>query len=232
MSIVIQLRNLHAIHLRLEDLRGGAEQAERSLHKYQARIETQQKNLHDAQEGIKKAKVAFHQKEISIQENEDKMAKYRKQMNDVKTKKEYDALRHEIDNVKQGTRVLEDEMLELMGQQEQKGKELPAFERGIAEATAELRRAEAELAERQSAVGERLAGAEAELKDAEEALPADVRNLYRRLVQAHGADALGAVAGRSCGGCNTELTLQNYNDLHAGRLVACKNCGRLLYLAE
>ena len=232
MNIVTQLRDLHSIHLRLSDLRGGAEHAERSLKKYQAKIETQQKSLHDAQEAIKKIKVAIHQKEISIKENEDKMEKYRKQMNDVKTKKEYDALRHEIDNAKQANRVIEDEILELMGTSEEKTQELPRHEKTLTEAQAELKLAQAELAQRQAAVGERLAGAEAELKAAQEALPADVRAQYQRLLQAHSHDALGAVEGRSCGGCYTDLTPQGYNDLRAGRLVACKNCGRLLYLAE
>ncbi len=232
MSIVEQLRTLHSTHLRLEDLRGGAEQAERSLRKYQHKIEQQQKQLEAAQEAIKKSKAASHHKEISIKENEDKMEKYRKQMNDVKTKKEYDALRHEIDNAKQATRAIEDEILELMGTIEEKSRELPAHEKAIAEARAEQKLAEAELAQRQSAMGERLSGAQAELKAAEEALPADVRIQYQRLLQAHGHDALSPIEGHSCGGCYTELTPQNYNDLRAGRLVACKNCGRLLYLAE
>jgi predicted nucleic acid-binding Zn-ribbon protein len=232
MTIVDQLRTLHSVHLRLKELRGGSETAQRALKRFQVKIETEQKKLHDGQEAIKKVKMAIHEKEGAIKDNEATMERHRKQMNEVKTKKEYDALRHEIDNEKQANRVLEDEILELMGQQEEKTKELPTFEKAIQEAKAELSKAEADVVDRREALGQRLAEAEAELKAAEEALPPDVRSQYQRLLAAHGADALGVVADQSCGGCYMEITPQAYNDLKAGRLVACKNCGRLLYLPE
>ena len=59
-----------------------------------------------------------------------------------------------------------------------------------------------------------------------------LEQIYDRLVKAHGADALSPLAGTSCAACYTDLTPQGYNDMRAGRLVVCKNCGKLLYLAE
>ena len=66
----------------------------------------------------------------------------------------------------------------------------------------------------------------------EAGLPEDVRALYDRLVAAKGDSAMASVQDRTCSACYTEITAQSQNDLLQERLVFCKNCGRILYLAE
>ena len=58
------------------------------------------------------------------------------------------------------------------------------------------------------------------------------RGMYDRLVAVKGDRAMSLVQDRTCTACYTEITAQNQNDLLQERLVLCKNCGRILYLAE
>jgi predicted nucleic acid-binding Zn-ribbon protein len=225
-------RELHRLHLRVRDLREEARRGPERLRKFQAKIDLQQKQLQDAQEAIKHLKVVIHEKEVTLKENADRVARYQQQMNTATSRKEYDALQHEINHTRQASRVLEDEILATMETLEEKTRQLPELQNALAQAQAEHRKAQEQIAGRQSDLEQQLAEATAALAAAEANVPADIRPQYTRLVSAFGADALAPVTNRSCAGCYNELTAQGYNDLRAGRIVFCKSCGRILYLPE
>ena len=69
--------------------------------------------------------------------------------------------------------------------------------------------------------------------DAEDIIPRDHRDQYRRVVKQRKDDAFAAVEDSSCAGCYVSVTPQMVNDLiNVNGLVFCKTCGRILYLAE
>ena len=43
---------------------------------------------------------------------------------------------------------------------------------------------------------------------------------------------LAAVKGRTCTHCYTEITAQQFNELHQELYVLCKSCGRIFVLAS
>jgi predicted nucleic acid-binding Zn-ribbon protein len=232
MTLPELLRELHRLHLKIRDLRNEGEQGPRKLKSYQAKIERFQKELAAEQDAIKHLKTSIHAKEVEIKDNEQKTAKYQTQMGSATTKKEYDAFRHEIDHVKQANRVIEDDILEVMMQLDERTKKLPEFEKAIQQAKEEHRKAEADLGGRLKEHDHWLADAETALKAVEAQLTGDPRQAYDRLLVQYGAEALAPLENRSCSGCYTELTSQQQNDLRAGRMVTCKSCARLLYLPE
>jgi hypothetical protein len=224
------LRELHRLQLLVRDLRGEVERAPRRLKVAQAKIDNHQKQLQEHHEAIKHLKVSIHQKEVSIKDNQAAIEKYQSQMKVITSKKEYDALRHEIDNQRRACRLIEDEILEVMEQLEKQTAEVPVLEKGVQAAKEDYRKCEAEISGRQGQLGQQLDEAEAALKVAEEQLSEDLRKTYTRLVAAFGADALCPLQGSSCSGCYTDATPQQQSDARAGRIVTCKSCGRLLYV--
>jgi predicted nucleic acid-binding Zn-ribbon protein len=88
------------------------------------------------------------------------------------------------------------------------------------------------MQERLAGFQAQLAEAQQQLKEKEEAIPADVCTAYQRIVAAKGPDALAPVQGRTCAACYTEITAQQYNELQQEFFVQCKSCGRILYLPE
>jgi hypothetical protein len=225
-------RQLHYLHLKVRDLREEAESGPNRLRRFKIKIEEQDKQLHAWQDKLKHVRVDIHARETSIKENLTKVEKFQSQMGQVTTKKEYDALRHEIDNHRQMNRVIEDKILELMLELDELSKQTPELERLVKHAKEECSRAEVELSGKVQELQARLNESELELKNAEASLPPDIKLVYDRLFKAHGADSLCAVQGRSCAGCYTEVTPQAYNDVRSGRMVLCKNCGKLLYMGE
>ena len=97
---------------------------------------------------------------------------------------------------------------------------------------AETAKVEAEVQQKLDSLQRDLDEVNAELADAESRLPTDIKSEYKRLVAAHGEDALAAVEDSSCGHCYTTVTTQLISELMMKRATYCKSCGSLLYLSE
>lgn len=231
MTVNELLRELHRLHLKIHDLREEAERAPRRLRAAQAKIDAASKALQEHLDRIKHLKVEIHQKEITVKEHQAKIERYQGQMKAITTTKEYDALRHEIENERLAITVIEDQILEVMLQMEQKQAQVPALEAEVQKAKAEYAKVEAEVGGRRDELYSQLAEAEAELKQLEQHLSGDLKSIYQRVVKAHGgAEALCELRDGYCTGCQTQVTLQQQIDAEANRIVVCHSCGKLLYL--
>ncbi len=107
------------------------------------------------------------------------------------------------------------------------------------EITANLEKAASDLEQLQTRVNaardnleSELARVQDNLARAEQALPGEFQYEYKRMVSAHGADALATVEDETCQGCFQRITPQMYDQLRCGKPIFCMTCGRLLYLPE
>jgi predicted nucleic acid-binding Zn-ribbon protein len=186
--------------------------------------------FHAAQDELKKSKVRTHETEVSLKAAHAQIAKYEKQLDDVKDKKQYDALKHEIAGAQQKARGIEDDILEGMSQTEEFSAKLPELERAAAKAKEDLAVFEREQSERLTRLAEQLKTALGELKSAEASIPEQFAPLYQRMVNAFGADALAGVHNHSCAHCHSRITVQQMHEVETGEYVTCRSCGRGLYL--
>jgi predicted nucleic acid-binding Zn-ribbon protein len=226
------LRELHRLLKYAKELQTRIEQAPKALQAQQTKLRRQEDALHAAQDALKKLKVHTHEKEVLIKTKRQQIAKYEKQLDEITSKKEFDALKHEIAGEQAAISQLEDEILNEMEEAEQRTAALPEVEK-------DTKKARTDLAEFERGTTERLAGFAAqrqqtltELAQVAATLPDEVKPFYERQVKAKGEDALSGVENRTCIACYTELTAQHSNELNCGRFLTCKSCGRLLYLAE
>lgn len=226
------LRELHRLRRHAADLQAEIARGPQLLRARQAKLTRQEEELREAHEAIKRLKVSTHEKEVSLKTKVQQVAKHERQLNEAGSKKEYDALKAEIATEKQDCSRLEDEILDMMADAEDRTAKLPEQEQALAKAREDAGRAAEETEARRKQLQELLDSANRQLGEIEATLPADVRTQYNRLLAAKGEDALSAVQGRTCTACYTEITAQSYNELTQGQFVVCKNCGRILYLPE
>jgi predicted nucleic acid-binding Zn-ribbon protein len=226
------LREIHRLRRHAKNLQDEVERLPRQLKAQQAMVTRAEGAVREAQETLKKLKLATREKEITLQTNQQLIAKHEKQRNEATSKKEYDALQAEIAVEKRKCQKTEDEILESIIAADDYAAKLPELESALKRAKAECAEFERTAAERRTSMTEQLNKALAELKDIEVHLPVDVQPLYTRLVASRGEDGMSSVQNRTCSACYTEITAQMYNDLLTGRFVLCKSCGRLLYLPE
>jgi predicted nucleic acid-binding Zn-ribbon protein len=223
-------REIHRLRRYLKDLNTRHEQAPK-LQKQQAdKLARQEEGLKQAHDAIKHLKVHIHEKDVSIRTEQDIIRKYEKQLKEMITsKKEYDALTHEIAQAKATIGKLEDEALAMIGESEERAAKLPEIEATVKKAREDFAKFEQDQAESLRRYDEEKARSEAELKAAEASLAEDIRTPYLRLAAAKGADALASVQHGTCAACYTEVTPQMASDLRRGLYLVCKMCGRILY---
>ena len=180
----------------------------------------------------KSLRVAADQKQLQLKSSEDKVKDLRRKLNAASTNREYQALLEQIAADDMTNSVLSDEILEAL-------EKIDSFQENIAEAEAALAAAKqkgeqvhGEVAEQKPSLMADVARIEAELQQTETALPAEIRDLYHRVVRHRGEDALAVVENQYCGGCNQQIPLNMLNQIMLGRPLFCKTCCRLLYLPE
>ncbi|MBI5308195.1 MAG: hypothetical protein HZB37_07700 [Planctomycetes bacterium] len=157
--------------------------------------------------------------------------KLRLQMNQVKTNKEYGAIKLEIGGKEANKSVIEDEILKLMTAYEEMQQRYKSSEKEVKQEELQLE----ELKKKVDADLHVLEGEILELKKkrvvCETALDKDVLQQYQRLVSHKDAVAIVSVVNKVCQGCFMSITSQTLNKLMADKdLTFCHSCGRILYL--
>jgi predicted nucleic acid-binding Zn-ribbon protein len=223
-------REIHRLRKHAQDLQEQLDRIPRQLKAQQVRVARLEQEQHDEQEAIKKLKVEVQGREKALKARYADVDKYAQLP--ISSKKEYDAQQAEIAAARADCRRQEDVILEGMAQVEERTALLPERDKALAGAKQELASFEKDSGARKASLAGQLAQVSAQLQKAEEQIPANLRDQYKRVVNARGADAMSAVRDRTCTACYTEITAQNYNDLAGGMFIFCKSCGRVLYLPE
>lgn len=226
------LRVLHRIHRQLTDLRERLDRGPRQIQAATAYVQRCENGLTQTRAEAKSLRMAADQKQLQLKSTEDKMRDLRRKLNEATSNREYQALLEQIAADEMAKSVLEDEILEAL-------EKVDAFQKNIADADAMLTAAKqkadeacADVAKQEPVLQGDIARLEAELRETEATLPNDIRDLYQRIVRQKGEDALAVVENQCCGGCNQQVPLNLCSQIMLGQPVACKTCGRLLYLPE
>src|SRR5262249_20776530 len=151
--------------------------------------------------------------------------KWNKQREKVETLKENTALDHEIAGAKERIEGFENEILETMGQVEDKTAQLPAVEKKtqtVRTQGADFKKDYEQRIDQWTADKQKTSG---ELAEVEKGIPDDIRETYQKMVKHMGVEALSGTEGRTCLACRTDVTSQMEGLLLRGAFVICKSCG-------
>jgi predicted nucleic acid-binding Zn-ribbon protein len=226
------LRTLHRIHRQLADLSDQLTAGPRQVAARTRQVETAEANRSAAQEGVKQARVVADQKQLQLKSAEVKIRDLEAKLNACKTNREYQTLTEQIAADRMAMRVLEDEILEALERVDALKPAVPAADEALAATKRSLDEARAVVQAEAGRLTAEVARVRGELQTVEGELAADVREKYERVVKQKAADAMAPVDGQSCGGCCQQITGNMLSELMLGRLVQCRNCGRLLYAPE
>ena len=226
------LRNLHRIHRQLADLSERIAQGPKQVQAKQHGVTFLENELANAKEAVKNSKMAADQKQLSLKSGEAKIGELETKLNTCSTNREYQALLEQIAADKMANSVLEDEILELLDRIEQLQASVGEIEEKLVVGKAELEKTTQEVQAKIDVLQRDYDSLVAELGPAEAELPEDVQDDYKRNVDERGEDGLAAVDEHVCQGCFTQITPNTSAELLMNRIVPCKSCGRLLYLAR
>ena len=185
--------------------------------------------LDEAREALSQSQKRKRQLEADLQDLEAKRSKYKGQLMEVKTNKEYTAMLHEIEASDRDIRSREDLVLVEMEKGEELSGEIRHEEKAFKGAE-EKHRGEVKALEAQAAT---LLGQVEKAKAARDALSATIADepmaLFRRVASLRGV-AVAEAKDEMCQACHLKLRLQLWVELwHNEAIVQCAGCNRILY---
>lgn len=173
------------------------------------------------------------QVELELKQNEEKLAKFRKQIDFVKTPKELEAVNHQVAQAEAEVSRLEESILLLMEEEEKAG-------RDTAEKTAAAAKMDTKSSEFVTRATESCNSKKALLKGLREdritignQLPGDLLGSYDYLLHKHPLTVLVPLAGSACGGCGGILIPKLVIDVKLGqKMLQCNHCERYLFTKD
>jgi uncharacterized protein len=188
-----------------------------------AAVETAKQKLAASQAERKKL-------EADVAAIQTRLSKYKGQLTELKTNKEYQTMQHEIATAEEAIRSLEDKVLERMEEAETLGRELKAAEAELktqqGAIAVEKKSLDAEAATLQKTTDERSAARTAAAK---ELSPAALK-LFEYVSRQRKGQAVAEARDGGCTVCHVRMRPQMFNEVRRGEnLVQCESCSRILY---
>ena len=195
-----------------------------------ARLEECSAALSRAQQALEALRQDRLEQEKNLAAVQARLDRFRDQLMQVKTNKEYQAMQHEIAAAEDEIRRLEDAILERMIE----GDDLTAeAERAGGRLSAEQREVDAERAalERERETLEARLGQLAEERERQVgSLAPRLLSLFETVAERRNGVAVAPARDGRCSSCQVRLRPQLFNDvLSNSRLIQCESCQRVLY---
>jgi uncharacterized protein len=213
----------------LKHVDGDLEAIPRARGEMDALLADERARLEGIRDALDAGQKARRQHEASLQDLMAKLSRYKGQLMEVKTNKEYTAMLHEIEGAQRDIRSREDDILAEMERAEALATELK-HEEGLYKAVEERGRSETKaLEERAKRLEEQRKRLVAERDEIAGTIAEDARALFQRVAKLRGAAVAEARDGM-CQLCHVKLRLQMYVELKRNdEIVQCPSCSRILY---
>jgi predicted nucleic acid-binding Zn-ribbon protein len=225
--------------IRLQQLETSADEARRKIADQPQRIQALDDRLAAAREVVTatKARLTEAQNKRRIDEKEvatvqARLAKYKDQLLEVKTNREYQAMLHEIETAQNDVKAREDRILDSMMESD----ELTA---AVKKAEAELKSAEKEVGAERQLLDQEIARLQAELDRtgrAREKLAAEIDRavlaIFEQVAKGRKGIAVSEARDGMCMICHVRLRPQVFNEVRRNdSIIQCDSCRRILYFA-
>jgi len=195
----------------------------------QARLSEERARLDAAHAGLQGSQKNRKQHETELQDLEQKRSKYKSQLMDVKTNKEYTAMLHEIEGVEREIRGREDLILGEMEKTEALTAEVKQEEQVFNTVEQRFRDEGRSLDARVQALQAEAVLLRAERDAVATTLSPSVLALYERVAKLRGV-AVAAARDGACQVCHVKVRPQMYLDLKKNEaIVQCPACNRILF---
>jgi uncharacterized protein len=227
-DIIERLKTLNKIDVQLQMLKKDMERLPKELAEKGVLPKTLKGSIERAKTEITRLKIEADNFELEVKSGEEALKRYASQMNVLRTSKEFESVRRQMDAQRAWNKENEGKVLELLEQVENKQKEVEKNSAALADAEKLLAddttRIEKEVAELKTQF-DTLSTERANLaKD----LPEKELVIYNRIAAGRG-QAIAIVDRGICSACFMKIPPQVHNlALLARELVCCPSCGRIL----
>ncbi len=230
LSLLIELQKVDTViltlHSKIDMLPGTIASSEGPLKKAEASLE----NLKQGQTAMEKKKK---DKELIIEEINEKINKQKQRTSEIKNNKEYQAHLKEIEKAERDMKAAEDELLDAIESIEKTSKLLTAEQTLMNEERSKLDVVKKEVEESIALSRQEVKKLKSERKKFTEKLDADIYKLYINLMRSKRGLAVVEAKNERCGGCNLNIPPQMFVELKQNsEITHCPQCERILYYSD
>jgi hypothetical protein len=194
------------------------------------RIQATTKLVADAKDKMAQNQKKRRDLENDVKDMKGQVGKYKRQLNEVKTNKEYTALLHEIEETQQKVDTLEEAIIAEMLAADDVEEEIKAalHKQGTEEDV--LKKEKIVLDEKMTETEARFAALTKEREALLPRIPHEQLRLYEAIYLKKGGTALSPVTGDFCAMCHMRVRPQMLNEIRdKTKVIPCEACGRILY---
>ena len=194
------------------------------------KIQAGSKHLADTKEKMSQNQKKRRELETEVKDIKVQIGKYRRQLNEVKTNKEYTALLKEIEESQHKVDTLEESIIAEMLAADDVEEEIKAalHRQGLDEEN--LKKEKTVLDEKMKETEAKFAALNKEREALLPRIPREQMMLYEAIYQKKGGNALSPVTGDFCAMCHMRVRPQMLNEIRDKvKVILCENCGRILY---
>lgn len=188
------------------------------------------KHVADSKDKMSQNQKKRRDLETEVKDIKVQIGKYKRQLNEVKTNKEYTALLKELEESQRKVDTLEEAIIAEMLAADDVEEEIKSALHKQGQDEESLKKERLVLEEKLKETEARFA---ALAKDREALLPRIPREqmmLYEAILQKKGGTALSPVTGDFCAMCHMRVRPQMLNEIRDKlKVILCENCGRILY---
>jgi predicted nucleic acid-binding Zn-ribbon protein len=224
---LIQLQNLDS---EIKQTTLFLESIPRLIEDIDRKIQAGSRAVAEAKEKLVVNQKARRELEASVKDVKVKIAKFKRQLGEVKTNKEYTVLLHEIEESQREVDAVEERIISEMLAADDIDEEIRSGTRRQNQEQESLRADQAVLEQKKREMEARRDTLIAEREAIVPLIPADQMKLYMSIFNKKNGAALSAVKGEFCSLCHVRIRPQMLNEIRdKSKIYLCENCGRILY---
>jgi predicted nucleic acid-binding Zn-ribbon protein len=220
---------LHHAEADLKRTESDLAEAPRLRKEIEDRLERDRSRLDAARAALAACQKARKEHEASVADLKAKLSKYKGQLMEVKTNKEYTAVLHEIEGVEREIKARDDLTFAEMEKEEGLAQEVRREEGDFRAVEADARKEIAALDARVAALATEAERLRKDRDAAAASVPEDARALYGRVAKQRGTAVAEARDG-VCQACHVRMRLQIWVEVKKNeQLFQCESCSRVLF---
>jgi len=224
-----KLVRLHRVDSALKLLESELAAVPRLRQQIDDRLARDRSHLEAAKAALDGSQKARKQNEASVQDLETKRSKYKGQLMEVKTNREYTAVLHEIEGVERDIKAREDVILGEMEKAEALALDVKREEADFKAVEADTKKEKADIDARAATLAAETQRLAKERDEVAASVPEELLALYRRVAKQRGTGVAEARDGM-CQSCHVRMRIQIWVEVRKNdQIFQCESCSRVVF---
>ncbi len=227
------LASLQEVDQQIQDKEKRARTLKQRMAALLSEAQSKESQLQEYRQQVEGWEARYQELAGQLSQEEKKLKEKRSRLYRIRSERELQAQRYEIDLAKEYHSHLEEETLVLMEQVEQGRTQLQQMEEEVASLRTLAQKEKAELEKVLATLQAEIQQQQQERQRIAAKIDTNLLQQYERIFSRRGGIAVVSVQAGTCQGCHMHIPPQMCNEIQAGRSIfLCPHCSRILYWSQ